>query len=149
MRGNRCFRQTLTARPKPDALPLQLQLKQTVDVSAEKLSPGSFLSVTAEATDDCYTGPQTNRSRNIIFGIVSPEELFREILLRQQAERIKFRKQTEEAEALRGSDPIGRRREAGGRDRSPASGTAAGNAADHDGAERIADRDRAKRPRFA
>ncbi len=57
--------------------------------------------MTAEATDDCYTGPQTNRSRTVTFGIVSPEELFREILQRQQSERIKFRKQTEEAEKIR------------------------------------------------
>jgi hypothetical protein len=86
---------------KLGSLPPQLQLKRVVDVAAEKLAPGSFLSAMAQATDDCYTGAQTNRSRNIIFGIVSPEELFREILLRQQAERIKFRKQTEEAEKIR------------------------------------------------
>ncbi len=84
-----------------DALPPELQLKQTIEVGLKKLSPGSFLSVTAEATDDCYTGRQTNRSRTITFGIVSPEELFREILQRQQSERIKFRKQSEEAEKLR------------------------------------------------
>jgi hypothetical protein len=92
-----------SALPKPDSLPLQLQLKRMVDVAAERLAPGSYISVTAEATDDCYTGPQTNHSRTIVFGIVSPEELFREILLRQQAERIKFRKQTEEAEKIRDS----------------------------------------------
>jgi hypothetical protein len=89
------------APPKPDALPPQLQLKQTVDVAPEKLAPGSFISVTAEATDDCYTGRQMSHSRTVIFGIVSPEDLFREILLRQQAERIKFRKQEEEAEKIR------------------------------------------------
>ena len=89
--------------PRADSLPTQLQLKQTIDVAAEKLAPGSFLSVAADATDDCYTGAQTSHSRNIIFGIVSPEELFREILLRQQAERIKFRKQTEEAQQIRDS----------------------------------------------
>jgi hypothetical protein len=89
------------AAPKPDALLAQLQLKPTIDVAAEKLAPGSFLSLTAEATDDCYTGPQTSCSRTIVFSIVSPEELFREILIRQQNERIKFRKQTEEAEKIR------------------------------------------------
>src|SRR5262249_21329915 len=35
------------------------------------------------------------------FRLVPPEELFREILQRQQAERVKFRKQIEEAEKLR------------------------------------------------
>ncbi|HEX3997737.1 MAG TPA: hypothetical protein VHX65_04205 [Pirellulales bacterium] len=88
--------------PNEDPLPLQLPLKQTLDVAAQKLAPGSFLSITAVATDNCYTGPQTSRSRTIVFGIVASEELFREILLRQQAERIKFRKQTEEAETIRG-----------------------------------------------
>jgi hypothetical protein len=86
---------------KPVALPTELPLKQTIEVAPKKLAPGSFLSLTAEATDDCFTGPQTNRSKPVTFRIVSPEELFREILLRQQSERIKFRKQSEEAEKLR------------------------------------------------
>jgi hypothetical protein len=89
------------AAPKPVTLPTELPLKQTFDVAPKKLSPGAFLSFTAEATDDCFTGPQTNRSRNVTFRIVSPEELFREILQRQQSERIKFRKQAEEAEKIR------------------------------------------------
>jgi len=84
----------------PDAAPLQLQFKPTFDAAKERLAPGSFLSITADATDNCYTGPQTTRSRTVVFGIVSPEELFREILLRQQAERIKFRKQTEESQKI-------------------------------------------------
>jgi hypothetical protein len=78
-----------------------LPLKQTIDVAPKKLAPGAFLALTAEATDDCFTGPQTNRSRGVTFRIVSPEELFREILLRQQSERIKFRKQSEEADKIR------------------------------------------------
>jgi len=87
---------TQPAEPQP-----QLQLKQTVDVAPMKLPAGALLSITALATDDCYTGPQTARSRTVTFRIVAPEELFREILLRQQAERIKFRKQMEEAEKIR------------------------------------------------
>ncbi len=74
-----------------------LQLKQTVDVAALKLITGSLVSITALATDDCYTGKQTAHSGTVTFRIVAPEELFREILQRQQAERIKFRKQMEEA----------------------------------------------------
>jgi hypothetical protein len=101
----RLFPADKSASPAPNSavLPPELQLKQAIEVAPKKLSPGSFLSVTAEATDDCYTGPQTNRSRTWTFGIVSPEELFREILQRQQSERIKFRKQTEEAEKIRDS----------------------------------------------
>ena len=90
-----------SAAAKPVALPTELPLKQTIEVAPKKLAPGSFLSLTAEATDGCFTGPQTNRSKAVTFRIVSPEELFREILLRQQSERIKFRKQSEEAEKLR------------------------------------------------
>ena len=37
----------------------------------------------------------------MIFRIVRPEELFKEILLRQQSERAKFRKQIEDAKTLR------------------------------------------------
>ena len=61
----------------------------------------------------------------MIFGIVSPEELFREILLRQQAERIKFRKQTEEAEKIRELIRSAADAEASDRNRTPASGHAA------------------------
>ncbi|HEY2148763.1 MAG TPA: hypothetical protein VGH32_12550, partial [Pirellulales bacterium] len=86
---------------RPETLPTELPLKQTIDVAPKKLAPGAFLALTAEATDDCFTGPQTNRSRGVTFRIVSPEELFREILLRQQSERIKFRKQSEEADKIR------------------------------------------------
>jgi hypothetical protein len=82
-------------------LPLQLNPKLLFDVAGQKLAPGSFLTVTASATDNCYTGAQTSHSRTVVFGIVVPEELFREILLRQQAERIKFRKASEEAEKIR------------------------------------------------
>ncbi|HUO07565.1 MAG TPA: hypothetical protein VM008_04640 [Phycisphaerae bacterium] len=83
-----------------DPQPL-LQLKQTVDVATMKLPAGALLSITALAIDDCYTGRQTSRSRTVTFRLVPPEELFREILQRQQAERIKFRKQMEEAEKIR------------------------------------------------
>src|SRR5205823_3239153 len=40
-------------------------------------------------------------SRVVTFRVVPPEELFREILLRQQGERAKFRKQIEEAQKIR------------------------------------------------
>ena len=61
------------------------------------------MSATAEATDDCYTGAQTSRSRTLAFRIVSRTELFREILLKQQQLRARLRKATEQAERLRQS----------------------------------------------
>jgi hypothetical protein len=84
------------------AVQLETQHKHEFDVSAEKLSPGALLSFTGRATDACYTGVQTGTSRTVTFRIVPPEELFREILLRQQAERARFRKVIAESEKLRG-----------------------------------------------
>ena len=86
---------------QPMAMEAELHLKETLDVGAMKLTAGSLVTLTAEATDDCYTGRQTGRSRSVTFRLVPPEELFREILQRQQAERVKFRKQIEEAEKIR------------------------------------------------
>jgi hypothetical protein len=79
---------------------LEVQRAQRLDVSELKLPPGSLLTIHASATDDCYTGPQTGVSRPILFHIVPPEELFREILLREQSERMKFRKQLDAAQKL-------------------------------------------------
>ncbi len=79
----------------------EMQPQHLLDVSQFALVPGSLLSVTAQATDACYTGVQTGSSRTVTFRIVAPEELFREILLRQQAERAKFRKAIEDAQKIR------------------------------------------------
>jgi hypothetical protein len=73
------------------------------DLQSQKLVPGDAVSATAEATDDCYTGPQLVRSRTLAFRVVSPTELFREILLKQQQLRARLRKAAEQAEVLRQS----------------------------------------------
>jgi hypothetical protein len=95
-----------STRPSPKPVPslagqLESQFKHEFDVSPEKLVPGALLSFTARATDASYTGAQTGTSRTVTFRIVTPEELFREILLRQQAERSRFRKSIAESEKLR------------------------------------------------
>ncbi len=95
-----------TPTTQPDTQPAatgqpDLQLKQTIALAPLKLPAGALFSITALATDDCYTGRQTTHSRTVTFRLVPPEELFREILQRQQAERVKYRKQMEEAEKLR------------------------------------------------
>jgi hypothetical protein len=83
-----------------------LPLEPTFDADHEwdlellKLAPGDTVSATAEATDDCYTGPQTATSRTLSFRIVSRTELFREILLKQQQLRARLRKATDQATAL-------------------------------------------------
>jgi hypothetical protein len=92
--------QTLFGPVNP-ATDLEIQQPQTIALTPRKLTPGCLVTITAQAQDACYTGPQTTKSRPLIFRIVPPEELFREILLRQQAERARFRKQTDEARAIR------------------------------------------------
>jgi hypothetical protein len=87
--------------PITPATDLEIQHPHLLDVAGLKLPAGSILSVGASATDACYLGPQTATSRMIVFRIVPPEELFREILLRQQGERARFRKQIEEAQKIR------------------------------------------------
>ena len=52
----------------------------------------AMANATGRATDASYTGAQTAQSRTVTFRVVRAEELFREILLRQQSERAKFRK---------------------------------------------------------
>lgn len=85
----------------PGELPREVQRPHTLNVASENLKPGALLSVAGRATDACYTGAQTGQSRAVTFRVVAPEELFREILLRQQAERAKFRKLIDEARKLR------------------------------------------------
>ncbi len=94
--------QTLTstesiAGPFNPATEQEIQQKKDFDVTGLKLTPNTILSLTASAADQCYQAPQIGMSRPATFRIVAPEELFREILLRQQGERAKFRKQIDEA----------------------------------------------------
>ncbi len=72
-----------------------------LELAAQKLPVGALVSVTGLAVDARYTGPQTGKSRTVTFRVVAPDELFREILLRQQAERSRFRKAIAVAEKLR------------------------------------------------
>jgi hypothetical protein len=87
--------------PVKPAHELEVQPKFELDLEPMKLPVGSQVTVTASATDDCYLGAQTTASHPVSFRVVAPEELFREILLRQQAERAKFRKQADEVQSMR------------------------------------------------
>jgi hypothetical protein len=78
-----------------------LQLQHTFNVADRAPVVGTLLQITASATDLCYLGPQTTLTRPITFRIVEPQELFREILVRQQGERSKFRKAIDEAQKIR------------------------------------------------
>jgi hypothetical protein len=81
----------------------EVQQKLQFDVTELKLVPGAILALTGAATDQRYEGPQTGLSRAATFRIVNPQELFREILLRQQGERAKFRKQIDECNKIKES----------------------------------------------
>jgi hypothetical protein len=78
-----------------------IQLQHTFNVADRSPVVGSLLSITASATDLCYLGPQTSLTRPVTFRIVEPQELFREILVRQQGERAKFRKAIDDAQKIR------------------------------------------------
>jgi hypothetical protein len=87
--------------PVNPATEQEIQQKETFDVTGLKVLPNTILSLTAAATDQRYEAPQTGVSRAATFRIVAPEELFREILLKQQGERAKFRKQIDESTKLK------------------------------------------------
>jgi hypothetical protein len=82
-------------------LQTDLQLQQTFNVADRAPAVGSLLQITASGTDECYLGQQTTLTRPITFRIVEPQELFREILVRQQGERAKFRKAIDDAQKIR------------------------------------------------
>lgn len=72
-----------------------------LELAPRNLSPGRTVVISASATDDCFTGEQTATSRQLVIRVVRPEELFREILARQQQLRARLRKATDQAETLR------------------------------------------------
>ena len=65
------------------------------------LAPGDLIRMMAAATDDCFVGSQASESPWVAFDIVKPEELFRDILVRQQQLRARLRKATDAATDLR------------------------------------------------
>jgi hypothetical protein len=70
--------------------PLDHQARHEVPLQADPPPPGTILRFVGEADDHCARGTQTGRSTPLQLQVVSPEELFYEILLRQRAERAKF-----------------------------------------------------------
>ena len=59
-------------------------------LQADAPKVGTVLRFVAEADDRCARGAQTGRSGVLALQVVSPDELFYEILIRQRAERTKF-----------------------------------------------------------
>jgi len=79
---------------KPDAGPareaIDLERSHPFAVQQHNLSPGNMLKLRVAAVDNCLFGSHTGFSRWLTFQIVSPEELFYEILTRQREQRAKF-----------------------------------------------------------
>ncbi|MFH1302688.1 MAG: hypothetical protein ABIK07_16620 [Planctomycetota bacterium] len=89
--------------PADPAVETVVDHEKRVSISEMKLNPGAVIMFQSHAEDNCYTGVQKTISRQLVFRIVKPEELFREILLRQQQLRSRLRKARDQAEQLRDS----------------------------------------------
>lgn len=87
--------------PADPAVENVIEDEKRVSISELKLSPGAVITFQSHAEDNCYTGVQKTSSRQLVFRVVKPEELFREILLRQQQLRSRLRKARDQAEQLR------------------------------------------------
>lgn len=87
--------------PEDPSVETVVDHEQRVSIADMKLNPGAVITFQSFAEDNCYTGRQKTNSRQLVFRIVKPEELFREILLRQQQLRARLRKARDQAEQLR------------------------------------------------
>jgi hypothetical protein len=81
---------TLPLTSDPARPVLDHQVRHDVALQADQPKVGTVLRFTAEADDRCARGAQTGRSSVLALQVVSPDELFYEILIRQRAERAKF-----------------------------------------------------------
>jgi hypothetical protein len=93
--------ETVVFGPVKPATEKDVELKQLLALEPLKLPVGTLVTVTAIATDDCYLGAQSTTSPPITFRVVSAEDLYKEILARQQAERSRFQRQRVESQAIR------------------------------------------------
>lgn len=74
----------------PEAPPTDIDEQPSVALTDYVVAPGTLVKLRGAATDNCAQGTQTGASRWLSFQVVTPEELFYEILMRQRAERAKF-----------------------------------------------------------
>ncbi len=69
---------------------LDQQVRHDVVLQVDPPPVGTLIRIVGEAEDRCARGAQTGRSSVLALQVVSPDELFYEILIRQRAERAKF-----------------------------------------------------------
>ena len=80
---------------EPDAagkLPLDLTREPVIELAGYSLVPGAIVRIRGRATDACVLGIQSAESRWLSFQVVSPDELFYDILTRQREQRNRFGK---------------------------------------------------------
>jgi hypothetical protein len=72
-----------------------METESLVALKEYVLTPGTTLRVRGTAQDNCAEASQAGQSRWLTFQVVTPEELFYEILMVQRAQREKFRQALE------------------------------------------------------
>ncbi|MHC5542142.1 hypothetical protein ACYOEI_28305, partial [Singulisphaera rosea] len=80
----------LPLSPEPGRAILDHQARHEVLLQTSPPPVGTVLRFLAEAEDRCSRGAQVGRSSTLQLQVVSPDELFYELLIRQRAERAKF-----------------------------------------------------------
>jgi hypothetical protein len=86
--------------PQENVAPLmQFEYDKELELHKTGLVPGNSLKLRSVATDACALGTQTGRSRWLTFHIVSSDELFYDILMRQREQRARFAAALESAKA--------------------------------------------------
>jgi hypothetical protein len=88
----------ITLPPETGRPVLDHQVRHDVVLQSDPPKVGTVLRFVAEAEDRCAGGAQTGRSSALALSVVSPDELFYQILIRQRAERSKFLAALETAE---------------------------------------------------
>lgn len=78
---------------------MQIDFDHELTLADQKVAPGNTLKLRATATDACALGAQSGHSRWLQFQVVTPDELFYEILMRQREQRAKFGTALESAKA--------------------------------------------------
>ena len=68
----------------------EFEQTHVVRVAQHKAVAGNILKLRASARDNCVLGAHTGQSRWLSFQVVTPEELFYEILTRQREQRARF-----------------------------------------------------------
>jgi hypothetical protein len=84
------YSESFSAESQP--LPTDIDKQVVLKLAECGAAPGNAVRLRAKATDACVLGPQEGASRWVPLQVVTPEELFYEILTRQREQRGRFGK---------------------------------------------------------